>query len=51
MPNKKIAWSSWNSILDKNDINKNCVTYWLKQAAKFKKQIITISLHLILLIK
>ena len=31
MPNKKNAWSSWNSILDKNDINKNCVTYWLNR--------------------
>jgi uncharacterized protein len=31
MPNKKTAWSSWNSILDKNDINKNCITYWLNK--------------------
>ena len=31
MPNKKNAWSSWNSILDKKDISKNCVTYWLNK--------------------
>ena len=31
MPNKKNAWSSWNSILDKKNINKNCVTYWLNK--------------------
>ena len=31
MPNRKNAWSSWNSILDKKDVNKNCVTYWLNK--------------------
>ena len=31
MPNRKNAWSSWNSILDKKDVNKNCVTYWLNR--------------------
>ena len=31
MPNKKSAWSSWNSILKKEDISKNCVTYWLNK--------------------
>ena len=31
MPNKKSAWCSWNSILDKKDVNKNCVTYWLNK--------------------
>jgi len=36
MPNKKIAWSSWNSILDKNDIDKNCVTYWLNKLQNLK---------------
>ena len=29
MPEKKNAWSSWNSILDKNDLSNNCLTYWL----------------------
>ena len=36
MPNKKIAWSSWNSILDKNDKDKNCVTYWLNKLQNLK---------------
>ena len=31
MPERKNLWSSWNSILDKNDIKKNCVTYWLNK--------------------
>jgi len=29
MPKNKKAWSSWNSLLDKNDIKKNSITYWL----------------------
>ena len=36
MPNKKIAWSSWNAILDKNDKDKNCVTYWLNKLQNLK---------------
>ena len=36
MPNRKNAWSSWNSILDKNDINKSCVTYWLNRLLNLK---------------
>jgi len=31
MPNRKNVWSSWNSILDKNNLKKNCVTYWLNK--------------------
>ena len=30
MPNKKNAWSSWNS-LSKKDLTKTCVTYWLNK--------------------
>ncbi len=30
MPNKKHAWSSWNSISSK-DLAKTCVTYWLNK--------------------
>ncbi len=30
MPNKKNAWSSWNSISTK-DLTKTCVTYWLNK--------------------
>ena len=36
MPNKETAWCSWNSILDKNDIYKNCVTYWLNKLQNLK---------------
>ena len=31
MPSRKNTWSSWNSILDKEDANKNCITYWLNK--------------------
>ena len=31
MPKNKKAWSSWNVILDKHDLSKNCVTYWLNK--------------------
>ena len=30
MPNKKRAWSSWNSI-SRNDLSGTCVTYWLNK--------------------
>ena len=30
MPNKKNAWSSWNSI-SRKDLTKTCVTYWLNK--------------------
>ena len=36
MPDRKNVWSSWNSILDKNDISKNCVTYWLNRLQNLK---------------
>jgi len=36
MPNRKNVWSSWNSILDKNDMEKNCVTYWLNKLQNLK---------------
>ena len=36
MPNRKNAWSSWNSILDKRDIKKNCITYWLNKLQNLK---------------
>jgi predicted NAD/FAD-binding protein len=31
MPKRKNAWSSWNSIIDKNNTNKSCITYWLNR--------------------
>jgi len=30
MPNKKNAWSSWNSI-SKKDLSQTCVTYWINK--------------------
>ena len=36
MPKNKNVWSSWNSILDKDDLNKNCVTYWLNKLQNLK---------------
>ena len=36
MPDRKNVWSSWNSILDKNDAKKNCVTYWLNKLQNLK---------------
>ena len=38
MPKNKKAWSSWNSILDKEDLNKNCVTYWLNKLQNLKTE-------------
>ena len=29
MPKNKNAWSSWNSLMDENDVEKNSITYWL----------------------
>merc|ERR1712093_830132 len=36
MPDRKNVWSSWNSILDKNNEKKNCVTYWLNKLQNLK---------------
>ena len=36
MPKNRNAWSSWNSILDKYDLSKNCVTYWLNKLQNLK---------------
>ena len=36
MPNRKNVWSSWNSILDKENIENNCVTYWLNKLQNLK---------------
>ena len=38
MPHNKKAWSSWNSILYKEDKNKNCVTYWLNKLQNLKSK-------------
>ena len=36
MPKIKKAWSSWNSIVDKNKSNNNSVTYWLNLLQNLK---------------
>jgi len=36
MPYNKKARSSWNSILEKEDISKSCVTYWLNKLQNLK---------------
>jgi len=36
MPRRKNVWSSWNSIIDQNNIKKNCVTYWLNKLQNLK---------------
>ena len=38
MPVRKNAWSSWNSILHKNDPKKNCITYWLNKLQNLKSK-------------
>jgi len=38
MPKNKKAWSSWNSILDKRELNKSCVTYWLNKLQNLKTE-------------
>ncbi len=38
MPNNEKVWSSWNSISDKNIMNKNCVTYWLNKLQNLETQ-------------
>ena len=37
MPNKKHAWSSWNSI-SKKDLTKTCVTYWLNKLTESRNK-------------
>ena len=41
MPNNKDIWSSWNSNVDKNNVENNSITYWLNllQNLDFNKNI------------
>ena len=41
MPNNKNVWSSWNSSIDKNNLENNSITYWLNllQNLKFDQNI------------
>jgi len=36
MPKNKNAWSSWNSLMDKDNIEKNSITYWLNLLQNLK---------------
>jgi len=36
MPKNKKAWCSWNSIIKKDDIEKNSITYWLNLLQNLK---------------
>ena len=36
MPNNKKTWSSWNSSLKKDEINKSSITYWLNLLQNLK---------------
>ena len=38
MPKNKKVWASWNAILDKQNLNKYCVTYWLNNLQNLKTQ-------------
>ena len=36
MPKNKNAWSSWNSLMNKNNVSKNSITYWLNLLQNLK---------------
>ena len=36
MPKNKKNWSSWNATVDKNNLQKNSVTYWLNLLQNLK---------------
>ena len=36
MPKNKNVWSSWNSLMNKNDLEKNSITYWLNLLQNLK---------------
>ena len=36
MPKNKKAWCSWNSLMDKNNVEKNSITYWLNLLQNLK---------------
>ena len=36
MPKNKNAWSSWNSLMNKNNVAKNSITYWLNLLQNLK---------------
>jgi uncharacterized protein len=38
MPNNKNTWSSWNSIIEKENLNSTCITYWLNKLQNLKSE-------------
>ncbi len=36
MPKNKNAWSSWNSVMDRDNLEKNSITYWLNLLQNLK---------------
>ena len=36
MPKNKNAWSSWNSLMDKDNVEKNSITYWINLLQNLK---------------
>ena len=38
MPNNKNTWSSWNSIIEKENFNNSCITYWLNKLQNLKSE-------------
>ena len=38
MPNNKKVWSSWNSSVDKSDVSKTSLTYWLNLLQNLKTE-------------
>ena len=36
MPRNRKVWSSWNSLMSKNDVEKNSITYWLNLLQNLK---------------
>ena len=38
MPKNKYAWSSWNSLVNKEDNKKNSLTYWLNLLQNLKSE-------------
>ncbi len=38
MPKNKDVWSSWNSFVDKNNTNKNSLSYWLNLLQNLKNE-------------
>ena len=38
MPKNRKAWCSWNSLMSKDDVKKNSITYWLNLLQNLKSE-------------